>query len=102
AQLADLLIDCLQSLDQVLQGGGIIRVQQQAQAIEQADALRVDAQLLEGLIELSQFLLGSGGWPSLGGSIVCCGRGGINRGGDTGSRGGGGLGSSLRGRERRL
>lgn len=63
AKLGDLLVNGLQCLDEVFQGGGIVGVKQQTDAIEQADTLRVDAQLLEGLIELRQFLLRIGCCP---------------------------------------
>jgi len=88
ANLAELLIDSLDGLDQILKSGGVVRVEQEAEAIEQADALRINAQLLEGLIKLRELLLRSGGGAGLGGHIVGGGGGGIKGGGKSNVGGG--------------
>ena len=57
--LAHFLSALLQLLDELLQRGGVVGVEQQGQPVEQADALGIDSQLLQRLIQLLQFLLGT-------------------------------------------
>ncbi len=59
ATFAYFLRTFLELLDELLQRRRVIGVKQQRQAIEQADALGINSQLLQSLIELLQLLLGA-------------------------------------------